>query len=279
MRRAVLGGLVADVLPARKNLTVVYTPGLSSKRRCFKSESLAKMCERRGFGFVTYDPTHSPGESTGEVRDVTLGARIRDLQAVVAQVPGDVVLAGASLGGLASAWAAAGVPWRPPLLEGQGRGEASPMEERIRGVAVFGAAFDVAAQWAALRDRDTSCEEPDFALPGQSVHDEPVRLRREAADDATLYQNQLLHSQFRRRAPAMLVAHGSKDEIVSIDAAKNWFTDSTLARKEFFEVNDAHGMNKEFFRVVERVDALCRVVCETPDLWRMFPRVNRALDM
>ena len=78
MRRAVLGGLVADVLPARKNLTVVYTPGLSSKRRCFKSESLAKMCERRGFGFVTYDPTHSPGESTGEVRDVTLGARIRD---------------------------------------------------------------------------------------------------------------------------------------------------------------------------------------------------------
>jgi pimeloyl-ACP methyl ester carboxylesterase len=277
MRRAVLGGLVADVLPTRKNLTVVYTPGLSSKRRCFKSESLAKMCERRGWGFVSYDPTHSPGDSLGDVRDVTLGARIRDLQTVISNVPGDVVLAGASLGGLASAWAAAGVPWRPPILEGQGRGGVSTLEERIRGVAVFGAAVDVAARWDELRGRSGS--QHDFVIPGQHVFDQPVKLRNEAADDAKLYQNKVLHSQFRRRAPVMLVAHGSKDEIVPFKSVESWFNDSTLARKEFFVVNDDHGMNREFFRVVDRVDALCRVVAETPWTWSMFPRFHRALDM
>ena len=38
---------------------------------------------------------------------------------------------------------------------------------------------------------------------------------------------------------ALNIPFRSKDEIVSIDAAKNWFSDSTLARKEFFEVNVA----------------------------------------
>jgi fermentation-respiration switch protein FrsA (DUF1100 family) len=235
------------------------------------------MCERRGWGFVSYDPTHSPGESPGEVRDVTLGARIRDLQSVVSNVPGDVVLAGASLGGLASAWVAAGVPWRPPVLEGQSRGEVSTLEDRIRGVAVLGGAIDVAAQWDELRGLSETGH--DFAIPGQHVLNEPVRLRNEAADDANLYKNSLLHSQFRRRAPAMLVAHGSKDEIVPLNSVERWYNDSTLARKELFVVNDDHGMNKEFFRVVERVDDLCRVVHDTPWTWSMFPRFHRALDM
>jgi hypothetical protein len=162
------------------------------------------------------------------------------------------------------------------VLEGQGRGGVSALEDRIRGVAVFGAAVDMADQWNELRDREWN--EPDFALPGQSVSNEPVRLRKEAADDAALYKNKLLNSQFRRRAPAMLVAHGSKDELVSIKAAETWYKDSTLAQKEFFPVNDDHGMNREFFRVVERVDSLCRVVDQTPWIRRKLPGCFRALD-
>jgi hypothetical protein len=151
------------------------------------------------------------------------------------------------------------------------------MEDRIRGVAVFGAPVDVAQQWEELRG--LSWNEDDFAIPGQHVLDEPVRLRKEAADDAKLYENKLLNAQFRRRAPAMLVAHGSKDEVVPLPSVERWFNDSTLSRKELFTVNDDHGMNREFFRVVERVDALCRVVDETPWVWKTFPGVQRALDM
>jgi pimeloyl-ACP methyl ester carboxylesterase len=276
MRRTVLGGLAADILPARRNITLVYTPGLASVRRGVKSDSLAKMCERSGWGFVRYDPTHSPGESTGAVRDATLGAGIRDLQAVLSEVPGDVVLSGASLGGFISAWVAAGVPWRPPVFEKHCRGENPTLQDRIRAVALFAPAVDIASRWAELR----SCAGGgvDFPVPSRYV-EEPIVLRNEAVDDAALYQNKVLFGELRRRNTNLLLVHGSRDDVVSLETAESWFKEVPLRNKELFVVNDDHRINNEFHRVAERVDALCRVAAETPLLWSMFPRSHRAFDM
>lgn len=282
LQRKLIGGLVSDVLPAHTAppLSLVYTAGLASRRSGVKSDLIADLCARRGWGFVRYDPRHGVGESPGALRDTTLTNAIADLNTILQHTPGRVVLLGSSFGGMVAAWTAAGVPWHPPqYMKGTSslvpwRDELSlTVPERVVGVVLIAPAVRLAERWTALQSSD---EEADFIVPSRYTT-EPIALRPTAALDVARYRDAVLHDQFRRSNAFLLLAHGSRDDVVPVEDARAWFQEVRLTDKEMLVLPDDHRLSTEFHHCIERIDFRCRSYLARPRFWRMCPTLYDAL--
>lgn len=112
--------LAFDATQACPGLGFVFLHGLASDRRGEKALTFAGALTNLGHGFASLDAT-GHGESTGEIRSITLSRQIEDATAFLVHLreregwSGRIALVGSSLGGLTAAWVAA---CRPDLVSG-----------------------------------------------------------------------------------------------------------------------------------------------------------------
>lgn len=69
--------------PFSQNGLVFIMPGLGSYHTKPEFRAIAEICTRHGYTAVSFDPTHSFGESEGEYADATLTGYITDLEDVI----------------------------------------------------------------------------------------------------------------------------------------------------------------------------------------------------
>lgn len=200
------GHLVADELEG-DGPAFVFLHGLGSSRAGEKGESLLAWARRHGRAMLRLD-FRGHGQSTGDVRQLTLTDLVADAEAALAHVQ-RAVLVGSSLGGLVAAWVAA----RQPL--------------QVAGLVLVAPAFGFIERLARHDRRDGRLR----------IENEWVSLEidEHVFEDAKRWSEPSLPAQIT--APTLIV-HGQLDAVVPADASQQVFAALAAVRKELWLVAD-----------------------------------------
>lgn len=202
--------------PGNSNRLAIYAHGLASTRGGDKPQFFKERLPALGWDFAAFD-FQGHGESTGDLRGLTLSRQIEDLAAVV-EAHGPlyerVVLIGSSMGGWTAAWYAARHPGK------------------VHACVLIAPAFGFVEglqRWIGEAETRRWRDEGSYTFQGPEG---PFKLDYGINEDRRLYPDEELYAAYRTPT---LVLHGMEDETVPwkastgfADKAKNAEVDVIL---------------------------------------------------
>jgi pimeloyl-ACP methyl ester carboxylesterase len=180
-----------------KNPGIVFLHGYRSDMTGTKAQAIEDLCRASGRAFVRFDQ-FGHGESSGELRDGTIGRWARDTVAVIeALTEGPQILVGSSLGGWIAALAAL------------------DLGRRVCALVGIASALDFTEDliWANLtaEDRRRLVQTGEVPLPGSGDGPDAWRVSRALIEDGR--NHLLLVDRISLTCPVRLL-HGQRDRDV-----------------------------------------------------------------
>lgn len=244
--------LVADAVGPKDATRVLFLHGSGQSRQSWRRA--LQETAKRGLRGIALDLRGHGDSGWAQDADYTLKTFAVDLRHVVDQLGGDVVLVGASLGGLASmlmlAESAAGV--RALVLvdithrveESGAKEVVSFMESAPEGFASLDEAADAVAAYLPHRERpkDTRGLERNLRLRNGRYHWhwDPAILQMGRDADFKPKRASILEESAKTISIPTLLIRGGRSEIVSKQSVSEFL--ELVPHSEFIDVADAHHM-------------------------------------